>query len=201
MRRTKYEKHGKSHTLAYSSWEHMIARCYDPKNKYYHNYGGRGITVCERWKNSFANFYEDMGECPSKDHSLDRLDNDGTYCKENCKWSTRQEQGRNKRDNHLVTYKGETLTITEIAEKYGIDKRNLYSRINKLGWSINKTIETPIKIIKKRPLIKFNNEELTLSQWSIKLNVNRGTLKSRLKTMSVEEAFTIPVRKRENKSI
>lgn len=90
-------KHGLSQTITYSSWSAMRGRCYDPSNASYASYGGRGITVCARW-HDFLNFLADMGERPSKDHSIDRRDPDGNYEPGNCRWATRAEQNAGRRD-------------------------------------------------------------------------------------------------------
>lgn len=92
-------KHGMTKTPEYSSWEHMKYRCYNPKDKRYKEYGGRGITVCERWFDSFENFLADMGQRPSMDHSLDRKNVNGNYEPNNCRWATRKEQRNNRRDS------------------------------------------------------------------------------------------------------
>jgi hypothetical protein len=92
-----YEKHNYVGTKEYTSWSNMRRRCYDKNNKSYKNYGGRGITVCDRWNDSFLLFIEDMGEKPSIDYSLDRIDNNKGYSKENCRWADRTTQNKNQR--------------------------------------------------------------------------------------------------------
>lgn len=116
--------HGMSDTRMYSVWKNMMRRCFDPKNHAYKNYGGRGITVCDRWKN-FENFYSDMGE-PPNGKSLDRKDNSLGYSPENCRWATRKEQTRNMRTNRLITIDSETKSLAEWCEIMG----QPYSRIN-----------------------------------------------------------------------
>ena len=101
MMREKQYRHGGKDRPIYTSFLSMKQRCYNPKNQAYHNYGGRGITVCDRWLEpngqGFLNFLEDMGERPSDKHSLDRIDNDGNYTQDNCRWATRGMQGFNRR--------------------------------------------------------------------------------------------------------
>lgn len=124
---------------SYGVWQGMRARCLDPLHP---NYGGRGITVCDRW-NDYSNFAEDMGE-PLRGATLDRIDNDQGYSPENCRWATMKEQSRNRRSNRRVTYRGETRALIEWAEISGINFGTLKSRLNR-GWAVEKSIETPVR--------------------------------------------------------
>jgi len=122
--------HGKTLTTEYYSWVALKKRCCNPQNKAYIYYGERGISICERWKNSFENFLLDMGNKPSPDHSLDRINVNGNYEPSNCRWATRKEQQRNKTNNVLFTYKGETKCIAEWSEITGLSFNLIQSRIN-----------------------------------------------------------------------
>lgn len=137
-----HNKKGKV-SRTYKTWLGMIQRCNNPNVKHYNNYGGRGIVICDRWKNSFENFLEDMGEAPVG-HQIDRIDNDQGYFKENCRWATRKEQNRNRRDNHLITFNGKTQCIADWAEETGIAEGNILYRL-KHNWSIEKTLTTHSK--------------------------------------------------------
>lgn len=111
----------------------MINRCENPKNKSFADYGARGVSVCKRWRSSFESFLADMGERPSPVHSLDRVDNDGDYAPGNCRWSTRSEQNRNRRNTAWLTIDGETLRIEEWAERAGVKRATIYKRRQR-GW-------------------------------------------------------------------
>lgn len=89
----------KINPIEYSAWQGIKSRCYNINNSRYKDYGGRGIIVCDRWLNNFSNFLEDLGKKPGNEYSLERINNDGNYCLENCKWATKKEQNNNKRDN------------------------------------------------------------------------------------------------------
>lgn len=125
-------RHGKHGTSEYRSWSHMKQRCQNPNNPSYPDYGGRGIKVCERWQ-TFANFYVDMGERPAG-CTLDRKDNDGDYCPENCRWSGSVEQNNNRRGNVLVTYDDKTQTVSQWARELGVSHATILGRVGR-GWT------------------------------------------------------------------
>lgn len=135
-------QHGMSYTPEYRIWAAMKDRCHNPHNKSYYLYGERGINVCESWRNLFDVFFADMGPRPSVECSLDRIDNDGDYCPENCRWATKSEQSRNRRDNQLLTVDGITLTLTAWSERTGIKRATLDSR-RRAGWSPERIVSLP----------------------------------------------------------
>lgn len=124
-----------------NSWDHMIDRCNNPKNDRYYDYGGRGIKVCNRWL-KFKNFYTDMGNRP-KDKTLDRIDVNGNYTPENCRWATREQQYSNMRSNIFLEYNGEKLTLSQWSKKINKNRSVLRSRM-KRGWSVKQILLTPI---------------------------------------------------------
>ncbi len=140
-------KHGRGNTKAYRSWHTMLQRCTNPNNPAYHRYGGRGISVCEEWRD-FRNFYADMGN-PSPLLTLDRIDNSAGYSKDNCRWATRSEQGNNRSTNVFITYLEKRLTLAQWAVETGLGKYCLSSRLNS-GWTIEKALTTPKLITKPR---------------------------------------------------
>lgn len=129
-------------TKTYRIWQAMLNRCRNKNVPHYCNYGGRGITVCDRWAN-YENFVSDMGKCPEGDMSIDRIDNDGNYEPGNCRWATRKEQNRNKRGNRLITYDGETMILKEWAERLDIDQASLRERLEK--WDLSRALTQPKK--------------------------------------------------------
>ncbi len=144
IKATKVTRHGMFKSPTYKSWQSMKTRCTNTIDKNFEHYGARGITVCDRWLNSFENFYEDMGDRP-EGLSLDRIDNNGNYEKSNCKWSTRTEQGRNQNSNRIVTYNGKDMCLMEAVERYS---KHQYSTVHsrlRVGWSIEDALEKPIK--------------------------------------------------------
>jgi hypothetical protein len=128
---------GRSFSKEYKVYDNMHNRCYNPSNKRYIDYGGRGIIVCENWHrdnpNGYLKFLEDMGNVPSDKHTIERLNNDLGYCKENCKWVLRSVQNRNRRNSVNVTINGLTLCLKDWATKMGISYNILYKNYIKMG--------------------------------------------------------------------
>ena len=119
----------------------MLMRCTNANDRAFPDYGGRGIHVCDRWAESFENFLVDMGEIPPR-MQLDRIDNDGPYSPENCRWVTAKENCRNRRSNVFVEHQGQRKTIAEWAEVTGLERKTLEYRI-RAGWSAEKALNTP----------------------------------------------------------
>jgi hypothetical protein len=122
-------RHGKYNTPEYNCYLAIRKRCLNPNNKAYKYYGGRGINISESWLNSFENFLQDMGQRPSKKHSIDRINNQLGYSKDNCKWATKTEQSRNVRSNRLIEFKGQKKCLVEWAEIIGVSWHNLYYKL------------------------------------------------------------------------
>ena len=138
-------KHGMYKTKFYGIWLNMKNRCLNKKDYRYNTWGGRGIAVCDKWLD-FQGFYDDMYQSyqqhiKENDYtSIDRIDNDGNYCKENCRWATLKEQNNNKRTNKLITYNNKTMSVKEWSNKLNINYATLYQRIYKLNWSVKKAL-------------------------------------------------------------
>lgn len=126
----------------YRVWNGMKERCTNPNCSSYHRYGGRGITVCDRWM-KFKPFYEDMGDPPFKGASLGRINNDGNYEPGNVRWETRETQSRNTCTNRFISFNGESLCIQDWSKRLGIKRLTLHSRLLS-GWSIEKAFTTPV---------------------------------------------------------
>jgi hypothetical protein len=139
------QTHGLTQHRLYYIWDGMKGRCYNKNNPEYHNYGERGITVCDEWKDNFQTFYDwAMENGYEEDLTIDRIDNDWIYCEENCRWVTWKVQGRNKRNNHLLTFNNETYSISEWTEKLNYPQYTISNRLRK-GWSLEKILTTPPK--------------------------------------------------------
>jgi hypothetical protein len=136
-------KHGRTFTPEYRTWAKMRERCNNKNSKDFKYYGGRGIKIAPRW-NDFRVFYSDMGDRPSHGHSIGRVDNNIGYSPSNCIWATSKEQANNRRNNVLLTHKGKTQNINQWREKLGFSHSLIQNRL-KRGWSVEKTLTTPIK--------------------------------------------------------
>lgn len=134
-------KHGMEKTVEYRTWVDMRRRCSDARRPDFHRYGGRGIFVCQEWEASFEAFFADMGNRPDG-HTLDRIDNNGPYSKNNCRWATRKEQSTNTRLNFRITAFGVEMTASEAAELYGLQAQTIIQRL-KRGWDAERALTTP----------------------------------------------------------
>jgi len=141
---TRNTTHGLGRPPEYTVWAKMRDRCENSNNPSWVHYGGRGITVCERWS-KFENFYADMGTRPTDDHQIDRIDNDGPYAPENCRWATRVENCSNRRNTVKIEWRGEVDTIPGWARKIGIPQYALWMRIRRLGWDLDRAMTEPVR--------------------------------------------------------
>jgi hypothetical protein len=189
-------KHLMTNTRLYHVWSSMIARCTNPKNRSYSEYGGRGIAVCDLWRHSFKDFSADMGDPPTARHTLDRTDNDLGYDPSNCRWATSKQQNRNRRSNHWVEWRGENKTLAEWGEDprliaLGITQAYLCERIRK-GWDVERAMTE--QIVAGKP-ITYQGETLTMMQWSKRLGAKEGNniISKRLRYgWTVEQAISTP---------
>lgn len=143
--------HGLSKDPLYIVWQGIKHRCYNPKAKHYKSYGGRGITICEEWLNDFVPFYEwAISTGYRKGLTIDRIDVNGNYCPENCRWATQKEQMNNVRHNRMITHNGETKTARQWADFFGVPYHVFYGRVVGSGWAVEKAITEPVAKRKKR---------------------------------------------------
>jgi len=131
------------HTRAYQAWGAAKTRCYNTRQRCYANYGGRGIIMCQEWRDSFEAFYADMGECPPG-YSLERRNNNGPYAADNCYWATRLEQNNNTRTNVFLTFNGERLSVSAWTRRLGFKDSTIKRRLYR-GWSVERALTTPVR--------------------------------------------------------
>lgn len=175
--------HNLSKSRIYITYHSMIARCYKETVQAYKNYGKRGIKVYDEWKNDFMAFYNwAMANGYKDDLTLDRINVNGNYEPDNCRWITKGEQTRNTRHNRNVTFRGKTHCVSEWAEIYKIDKRLLGQRLN-AGWSFTRAVKTPASEYKQRSekLIEYQGELHTLKEWTEILQIHSTTFYRKLK--------------------
>lgn len=141
-----FRTHGQYGTPTYGIWAAMITRCTNPNARYYERYGGRGIKVCERWL-KFENFLADMGVRP-EGLTLERKNNDDNYSPENCIWATLAQQANNRSNNHFIEIRGERLTLSQWARRFGLKANMVNYRVVRLGW----TVEEALNLVPRRPV-------------------------------------------------
>lgn len=134
--------HGGANDREFEIWGGIQQRCHNPKHPKYPTYGARGIKVCERWRQSYLAFLEDMGRRPFDGAQIDRIDNDGDYAPGNCRWVTAKQNARNRRSSRMITHDGETLTLAEWSERLGLSPSSIIDRI-KNGWTESQAVSTP----------------------------------------------------------
>lgn len=177
-------------TPEYRAWLSMRARILSVNSSNWSRYGGQGLKIIPRW-NQFENFLLDMGPKPSLDHTLDRIDNTQGYSPQNCRWATRKEQQRNRRNTRWLTIGDQTLPAAEWEEVTGILAVTLINRIS-LGWSVDRILSTNRR---HRLFLEWNGQTRSLSEWAKITGIQMRLLSERLKAgWSVERAFTTPPR-------
>ena len=142
LQRDTASTHGASSTAEFTIWQMMLQRCGNPKHRSFSRYGGRGITVCDRWS-SFEHFLADMGERPSPEHTIDRIDNDAGYSPQNCRWATPVEQGGNRSNTVNLTLGDATMDVRQWAISLGMAQSTLKNRL-KNGWSVERALTEPV---------------------------------------------------------
>lgn len=142
-KRTHGHSVGAGASRTFRIWTNMKSRCFNPKSSSFRHYGGRGITVCDEWRHSFERFLTDMGEAPDG-MSIDRIDSNGPYCKDNCRWATQLQQMANTSRTRLVECDGEMVPLSEAARRRGMDVRTLHSRL-KSGWTLARALSEPLR--------------------------------------------------------
>lgn len=209
----KYERHGEAAgapSAEYTAWNNMIARCENPANVSFPRYGGRGITVCAEWRESFSAFLAHVGRRPSKLHSLDRKDSDEGYEPGNVQWATARAQANNTRANRLFEHDGEEMTVPEWARKHGVPSSTVWKRL-RLGWDFARALLTPVKrqannaierphSAERSPInlcYRYGGKTRTLKEWSAILGIDYHTLYARIVTSgwSFARAARTPIRK------
>jgi hypothetical protein len=210
--RSDYNKLIQKYRNEYNTYNGMRQRCLNPNDHNYKRYGKRGITICERWlgENGFKYFLEDMGERPSENYSLDRIDNNKEYSPENCRWANREEQANNRRDNRHITFLNKTQTVSQWAREYNLRPDVVIARLY-IGWTIEEALGIKERNINRNEVynikkFKLNDKFYTIKQLSEMYNINYDTLNYRLRysNWTVEEAVGIkqrPIDKYNNRTI
>lgn len=185
--------HGMSRSLEYSSWHAMKSRCLDPKHVAYKRYAGNGITICPEWIDSFDQFYIDMGLRPGKAFTLERVNNNKGYCKENCRWATRKEQNNNRRNTIIIEIDGVYKSLTQWCQELNLNYHAIWRRIHRHGDDPQKALLYEAKPVNKK--IEVNGRSQTIAEWSKDIGIASATLRRRInRGMDPVEAITKPLR-------
>ena len=178
----------KSFDSLYPTWQNIKQECYNYDNHSYHNYGAKGIGVCKRWLHSFNDFKNDMGERPSKKHVIDRIDETKDFTPNNCRWVTREEQQKYRKENSKYVFKGKKRTLQEISKITNLSIKSLWYGLNR-GYKMS---EIPHKLSKK--LFLYKNKKRTLKEISDMVGINYVTLRVRIYKykLSLEQALNLP---------
>lgn len=174
---------------AFKVWKAIIERCYIPSHKNYSYYGGKGIRVCDEWLNDYLKFKDFLykngydEDAPFGECTVDRIDNSKGYCPENCRIVSMKFQSLNKSSNHIVTYKGKRMTVTEAAELNGLTNSTVFSRLDR-GWNMKKALETPLVEI---CMYKADGKTMSIREWADYLGATYSIIKGRLKTRTMQE--------------
>lgn len=188
--------HGLSKHRLFATWLGMNERCRNPLNAAYPSYGGRGIFVCDRW-HDIANFLADMEAAWTEGSTLDRIDNNGPYSPENCRWASYSDQSLNRRNNVRFTHNGKTQTIFEWAREIGMPPKTLWARLNS-GWPIGDALTIPSsKTVKRSSLVEYDGVKATIYDHARARGLNPVAIAQRIqrKGWSLEQAFNTPIRK------
>jgi hypothetical protein len=184
-------KHGMSNSPEYRAWRRILTRCYYPRHDKYAWYGGRGIVVCERWRESFKAFYEDMGPRPTPKHTIERKENDGNYEPGNCRWATQHDQSRNTSRNINLTFRGRTQCVQDWASELGIGRATVQHRLD-VGWTVERALTEEVRTVTFH-MLTLDGETMTLTAWARRLGITKKALSARLhKGWSIKAALSTP---------
>lgn len=195
-------KHNLWNSRIYKIYYGMKARCYSSATPNYNDYGGRGIKICDEWKDDFMSFYNwSMANGYSDELSIDRIDVDGDYSPENCRWVDKIVQANNCRNTYYVTYKGVTKPISDWCRELGLKHSVVSSRLRS-GWDVNDAFEQPSEINHRNELVTYRGESKLISDWCAELGLQLKTVYSRLeKGWTIEQALSPISDDRKRKSL
>lgn len=188
--------HGLSHTRLYRIYNGMKNRCYNPNTEYFSRYGGKGIKICDEWLSDFVTFYTwAINNGYSEDLTIDRIDNDGDYCPENCRWTDAKTQANNSSKIRYISYNGETHTLTEWSRILGLEYHKIASALN-YGWSFEDIATGKLHEVGNPIYIEYNGECHNLKEWSKIIGIPYTALTARRRRgWSVEAMLTTPLLK------